>query len=116
MRNSNETVITGKMLRGELRGCALTKDIEIFEETFPNGARVNKRNINKALKLGLNLGWFCTHFLPPALIEEYQTRRNAVIADHISHSTPHDMALYYRWDVLSVEYLLRWAGEGAGDD
>jgi hypothetical protein len=67
----NDKRITVEYLR-EL--CACKDDIELFAETFPNGANLTRYALNKALEAGLDLVWFAYRTLP-------RKRGNRMLAD-----------------------------------
>jgi hypothetical protein len=59
----SKVVITYNMLRN-LDACSSQQSL--FMQTFPDGAVLNKTNINKAIKAGLRISWLAIRVCPPS--------------------------------------------------
>ena len=64
-------MITAALLRS--RG-ACAQRMNVFIAEWPEGCEVSEANLLRAGELGLDLGWFAYHFLPPPLRAEYERR------------------------------------------
>lgn len=62
-------IITKEFLKQEPEVCS--QDINIFSKEWPQGMKVNKKNIHKWFKLGLNMDWFISHKLSFSAYSEY---------------------------------------------
>lgn len=71
--------------------------VKVFAMLFPNGAEVTRENLERALKVGLNLDWFGEHALgEPYLAEmaahdfEYNEKAGAALSayEHFMATTP----------------------------
>ena len=58
------TLVTADILRDM---CACEDQVATFEELFPDGAALRLKNLLKAARAGLDLGWFAVRILPAAL-------------------------------------------------
>lgn len=51
---------------------ACSKDLAVFEKTWPSGTNVSAETIKQAHNLGLNLAWFATRFLTKQQLYKYR--------------------------------------------
>ena len=68
--------ITNALLR---KHNACSDQRKLFAKTFPNGAVINKTNITKAIKAGLNLGWVIEVLLPAPAKKDYNASRKPLV-------------------------------------
>lgn len=62
-------LITAEMLDDKW---ACAEQVEIFEEEWPDGAKLTKKNLLRAAELELGVDWFLCKFLPRGLSNKYE--------------------------------------------
>jgi len=60
---------------------ACSGQVRLFERTFPKGVRVTLRNLNRAVKAGLNVAW-AVNLLTPEQQAEYKKARASAWAEY----------------------------------
>ena len=61
--------LTADMLK-EKNACH--RQVAVFEKEWPDGVKITKKAILRAVELELDIDWFVDNFLPPPIREAYQ--------------------------------------------
>src|SRR4249920_3591561 len=64
-----------------VKAYACSDQVRLFEATFPKGVRVTLRNLNRAVKAGLNVAWAVT-LLTPERRAEYDKAADSAWAEY----------------------------------
>ena len=61
--------VTIELLQARGASCS---ELDVFTKEWPQGGKLNKKNILRALELGLNLDWFAFNCLPPSARADFK--------------------------------------------
>jgi len=69
LKENKPWYLTADMLR-EKNACH--RQVAVFEKEWPDGVKITKKAIIRAVELELDINWFVDNFLPPPIREAYQ--------------------------------------------